>query len=102
MGKKLARLTPNIVDFIDKTSVPQLHALMKYLKLFISPDTGVMHVVCSANIPLIALFGHTNIKRTGPYPATLKDLTILQEKSMEDISVEKVFDTTVKKIKENQ
>lgn len=90
LGNKLTKLSPNIINLIDKTSVPQLCALMKYLKVFISPDTGLMHVACSTEVPLIALFGPTQLKRTGPYPDS-SHLTLLQAPTMAEITADKVF-----------
>ena len=97
LGRKLEKRAPNIVNFIDQTTVPQLYSLMKYLKLFISPDTGLMHVACASNVPLIALFGYTSLTRTGPYP-NLKDLTLIQGPSMEAITVAEVFQAVVNKL----
>lgn len=97
LGKKLEKRAQNIINFIDQTTVPQLYSLMKYLKLFISPDTGLMHVACASNVPLIALFGHTSLTRTGPYPR-LKDLTLIQGSSMDAITVTEVFQAVVTKL----
>ncbi|MCD6045901.1 MAG: ADP-heptose--LPS heptosyltransferase [Gammaproteobacteria bacterium] len=97
LGKKLEKRAPNIVNFIDQTTVPQLYSLMKYLKLFISSDTGLMHVACASNVPLIALFGHTSLTRTGPYPK-LKDLALIQRPSMEAITVDEVLQAVINKL----
>jgi len=97
LAKKLVQSSSNIVDFVDQTTVPQLHTLLKQLKIFISPDTGLMHVACSANIPLIALFGPTELRRTGPYPE-LSDLTIIQAPTMVEISPESVFKIVMNKL----
>jgi heptosyltransferase-3 len=97
LGKKLEKSAPNIVNFINQTTVPQLYSLMKYLRLFISPDTGLMHVACASNVPLIALFGYTSLTRTGPYPK-LKDLTLIQGPSMAAITVDEVFQAVVNKL----
>ena len=97
LGKKLEKRAPNIINFIDQTTVPQLYSLMQRLKLFISPDTGLMHVACASNVPLIALFGYTSLTRTGPYPQ-LKDLTLIQGSSMVDITVDEVFQAVVNKL----
>jgi ADP-heptose:LPS heptosyltransferase len=97
LGKKLTKLLPNIVNLIDQTTVPQLYVLLKHLKAFVTPDTGLMHVACSSEVPLIALFGPTSLKRTGPYP-DLKDLTLLQAPTMEEITVDEVFRAVMRKI----
>jgi len=97
LGKKLVKLSPNIINLIDQTTVSQLCVLMKYLKVFISPDTGLMHIACSTDVPLIALFGPTHLTRTGPYPET-SHLTILQAPTMAEITADKVFHTVMQKI----
>jgi len=97
LGNRLCKKVTNAINLIDKTNILQLRALIDAMDLFLSPDTGVMHVACSADIPMIALFGPTNLARTGPYPK-LKDLTVLQEKNMEDISVDRVYNAVLEKI----
>lgn len=97
LGNRLCKKVPSTINLIDKTNILQLRALIDAMDLFISPDTGVMHVACSANIPMIALFGPTNLARTGPYP-TLNDLTVIQEKHMDDISVDQVYRVVLEKL----
>lgn len=95
LAKKLLKNCPNLISFVDETTVPQLQALLKLLKVFISPDTGLMHVACSAHIPLIALFGPTEIRRTGPF-GKIKQLTVIQAPSMNHITPESVFKAALK------
>jgi heptosyltransferase II len=97
LGKKLAKLAPNIINLVDRTSVSQLYVLMKYLRVFISPDTGLMHVAYCADVPLIALFGPTQLSRTGPYPE-LSDLTLLQAPTMAEITADEVFRIVMQKV----
>jgi len=97
LGTRLIKKVPGVISFIDKTNILQLRSLIDELDLLISPDTGVMHVACSADIPMIALFGPTNLSRTGPYPK-LKDVRIIQAQNMEDISVDSVFNAAIQKI----
>ncbi|MBN2120962.1 MAG: lipopolysaccharide heptosyltransferase II [Candidatus Omnitrophica bacterium] len=49
-----------------KTNLRELAALLKEVDLFISPDTGIMHLAASINTPLIALFGATSPFLNGP------------------------------------
>ena len=56
----------------------ELAALISHCQIFISNDTGVMHVACATPTTVIALFG-TNASdptATGPYPSTPNHLTI--------------------------
>jgi ADP-heptose:LPS heptosyltransferase len=60
----------NAVNLVAKTSVLQLAALMPLLRAYVASDTGAMHVGCAMQTPLVAIFGPTNARRTGPYPTT--------------------------------
>ncbi|CAM4465776.1 MAG: hypothetical protein LEGION0398_MBIBDBAK_00968 [Legionellaceae bacterium] len=69
LAKKFLTKIPQSIDLIGKTSVLELTALMNYLNLYITSDTGPLHVACATDVNLIALFGsHTSFIRTGPYP----------------------------------
>lgn len=46
--------------------IPKLAAIIEHSDLFISNDTGIMHVAGSTSIPLIALFGPTDPKIWAP------------------------------------
>jgi ADP-heptose:LPS heptosyltransferase len=48
------------------TRVAQSAALIRACSLFISPDTGPMHMAIGLQVPLIALFCPTDCRETGP------------------------------------
>lgn len=50
-----------------QTSLPQLAALIRFADLFVTNDSGPMHLANSLKTPLVALFGPTEPTRTGPY-----------------------------------
>jgi len=50
-----------------ETSVRQLMALISVTGLFITNDSGPMHIGAAFNRPLVALFGSTSPEATGPY-----------------------------------
>ena len=50
-----------------ETSIAELGALLDDLDLFISVDTGSMHLASALGVPTLALFGPTNPARHGPY-----------------------------------
>lgn len=60
---------PEAMDLTDQTSVGELAALMSRLSMFVCGDTGPMHVACAADVPLLGLYGSTELHRTGPFPA---------------------------------
>jgi len=94
LGDKFAQKVPGTIDLIDQTSVNDLAALMQYLTLFVTPDTGTLHVAGATDIGIIALFGPTFLYKTGPYPPR-DNYRILQAQSITDISVERVRDAIV-------
>lgn len=55
-----------LIDLTGLTTLSQAMALIARCRLFITNDSGLMHVAAALNTPLIALFGSTNQRRTGP------------------------------------
>ncbi len=50
-----------------KTTLAQTAALIEKCSLFISNDSGLLHVACAVNPSTIGIYGPTNHIRTGPY-----------------------------------
>jgi len=50
-----------------KTTLAQTAALIKKCQLFISNDSGLLHVACAVKTPTISIFGPTDYRKTGPY-----------------------------------
>jgi len=63
----LAPLIPNTLDLTNRTTLPQLVALLERAALVIANDSGPMHIAAALGRPLVAIFGPTNSTRTGPY-----------------------------------
>jgi heptosyltransferase-1 len=49
------------------SSLTELMALMRRVRLFIGGDTGPMHLAAALGIPVVAIFGPTNPARNGPF-----------------------------------
>jgi ADP-heptose:LPS heptosyltransferase len=90
LGVMFCEKFPNSINLINQISVLDLAALMSYLQLFISNDTGSMHVACASNVNMIALFGKSNPVVTGPYPKS-SSRVILFKPAIADITIDKVF-----------
>jgi lipopolysaccharide heptosyltransferase II len=56
-----------IVDFVGKTSLAELIAITARAAVFVSCDTGPMHLAVAQGVPVVALFGPGEAGRTGPY-----------------------------------
>lgn len=50
-----------------KLSLKQLAAFLKKCALLVTNDSGPMHLAVALNVPVLALFGATDFRRTGPY-----------------------------------
>ena len=62
-----SQLPESPIVLTGKTSVRQLAAVIQLSHLFISNDSGPMHIANALKTPVIALFGPTNPLRTGPF-----------------------------------
>lgn len=62
----LSKHREGVVDLIGKTSLGELAAVMKYLRVLVTPDSAPLHVASAAGIPTVALFGPTNPGRHLP------------------------------------
>ncbi|MCM8773415.1 MAG: glycosyltransferase family 9 protein [Candidatus Omnitrophica bacterium] len=57
----------NITDLVGKTDIIDVFYLVKnYAKLILGVDTTIIHIGSYLNIPVVALFGPTDYRRTAP------------------------------------
>jgi heptosyltransferase-2 len=75
--KALMKSNPLIMT--GKTTLNEAAAMIAKCGLFISNDSGLLHVACAANTPAVAIFGPTNYKKTGPY----SDSSIIVRKELD-------------------
>jgi len=92
------------VSLAGKTSLKELIAVMRKAKFAISNDSGPMHIAAVLGIPVFAIFGPTDPRRTGPYGkahtiiraampcAPCFKQTCEDVKCLEELSVDKVFE----------
>jgi lipopolysaccharide heptosyltransferase II len=68
LGLAVSQADPGrCLDLTGALSLPEMVEWIRLSKLMISNDTGPMHVAAALGVPLVALFGPTNPRRTGPY-----------------------------------
>lgn len=60
-------LDSNCLNMTGKTSVRRLMALIKRCSLFITNDSGPMHIAAAFGVPLVAVFGPTDHSSTSPF-----------------------------------
>jgi len=57
------------VNLAGKTSLRELMSIIQVVDLLVTNDSGPMHIASALQTPLIALFGSTDPRKTGPYRA---------------------------------
>ena len=68
LGEAIARQieAPTIV-LSGRTSVRELMAITKRCRLYLTNDTGPMHVAAAFGVPMVAVFGPTDWRTTAPF-----------------------------------
>jgi heptosyltransferase-2 len=68
LADTISSLTNNRLHVLTgKTSLVQLAGLLSFADLFVTNDSGPMHMANFLKTPLVALFGPTEPTRTGPF-----------------------------------
>jgi lipopolysaccharide heptosyltransferase I len=68
LGKTLAAAAPaRCLDLTGQLSLPEMVEWIRLGQIMVSNDTGPMHVATALGKPVVALFGPTEPRRTGPY-----------------------------------
>lgn len=63
----LEKMERSAADLTGRTNLKELAALYEGARLVISTDTGPMHLAAAVGTPVVALFGPTAPRRTGPF-----------------------------------
>ncbi len=109
--KIITQMSTKAVNLGGETSLMELAYLYKKAHLVITTDSGPMHLAAAAGTTVVALFGPTDPKRTGPYgeghtiirtdlpcsPCFLKKCPT--KKCLQDISPEQVMAVIEEKLK---
>jgi heptosyltransferase-2 len=67
LGSRIHLATGNYcINLCGKTTLGEAMALIDRCGLFVTNDSGLMHVGAALDIPLVAIFGSTNPATTGP------------------------------------
>ena len=68
LGEALVQTAPTrCLDLTGRTSLPEMIEWVRWCELMVTNDTGPMHVAAALGKPVVALFGPTEPRRTGPY-----------------------------------
>jgi len=67
-GDALVHAAPGrCLDLTGRTSLQEMVEWVRFCELIVTNDTGPMHVAAALGKPVVALFGPTEPRRTGPY-----------------------------------
>jgi heptosyltransferase I len=67
-GEALVHAAPGrCLDLTGRTSLQEMVEWVRFCELIVTNDTGPMHVAAALGKPVVALFGPTDPRRTGPY-----------------------------------
>jgi len=70
----------NIINLVNRLNLQELGALIKTCRLYISNDTGPMHIAAILKTPLVAIFGPGHLRRFDPRNISDKAV-VLQEQT---------------------
>jgi heptosyltransferase-2 len=99
-----------VVNVIGRTDLRLLAGLLAACRVFVSNDSGAMHLAAAVGVPVAAIFGPTDDRVTAPLgdhdvivqqvfcrPCMLRDCPI-DHRCMRRVTVEMVFDTVVRRL----
>jgi ADP-heptose:LPS heptosyltransferase len=70
------------VKTVTGVSIMKFGAVIERMNIFMTNDTGPMHVAAAVGVPTVALFGQTNLYRYHPYMDDSMYITIKKECSI--------------------
>ncbi|MBF0515972.1 MAG: glycosyltransferase family 9 protein [Nitrospirae bacterium] len=119
-GRSDDRLCEEVVEHSDgwaisaagKTTLKGLASLIRDARFMVTNDTGPMHIAAASAVPVFAVFGPTDPKRTGPYGSghtvirrEIECSACLKKKCstmrcLSDLPFEHVYDIIAEKLKD--
>jgi heptosyltransferase-2 len=112
LGAAIAGMMRSPVTVLSgRTTVRQLVALIKPCRLFLTNDTGPMHIAAALGVPLVAIYGPTDPVTTAPFgkghelirkpvdcsPCLLRECPI-DHRCMQGITVDMVYEAAAKQL----
>ena len=75
LGTPDPKLLSQILNMSGKTSLRELAAMIAECDVFVTNDSGPMHMAAALHVPVAAIFGSTDWKATGPFGEGHKIIT---------------------------
>ncbi|MCA9472013.1 MAG: lipopolysaccharide heptosyltransferase II [Nitrospirales bacterium] len=106
----LMKVRPTVLS--GQTTLRELMVLIKRCALFVTNDTGPMHIAAALDVPLVAIFGSTDPRHTSPFgmddavvsqpvrcsPCFLRSCPI-DHRCMTQVSVEQALDMAMQQVR---
>lgn len=114
VGEKIAGMMKERATVLSgETTIREAAALIENCDLFITNDSGLMHVAAAVGVPVVAIFGPTDPESTSPYgeghtivrkevecSPCLKRECPTDHRCMKEIEVEDVYEVVERQMKE--
>jgi heptosyltransferase-2 len=112
LGRAIAeKMLSKPVVLSGRTSIRELMSIIKRCRLFITNDTGPMHIAAAFDVPVVAIFGPTDFRTTSPFgethqivrqpvecsPCLLRECPI-DHRCMTGVTVEHVYEAAAKQL----
>jgi heptosyltransferase-2 len=67
----------SVIDLAGQTTLVQLAGILAASAVFVSNDSGAMHLAAAVGTPVVAVFGPTNERATAPVPRVDGSVTVI-------------------------
>jgi heptosyltransferase-2 len=116
LGRAVAeKMRHRPVELSGKTTIRELMAVIGRCGLFLTNDTGPMHIAAAFGVPLVAVFGPTDARTTAPFggdhalvrqpvdcaPCLLRDCPI-DHRCMTRVTVDMVYEAAAEQLRLGQ
>ena len=92
LSQSVLNVGDGIINMVNKTSLPELAALLKRCCLLVSGDSGPTHLAASVGAPVVALFRNDlpgkTAQRWGPWGS---GHIVIEKSNLNDITMDEVF-----------
>lgn len=68
-----------VLDAVNKTDIKRTGALIKQCDVFISNDSGPMHMAAAVETPIVGIFGMSNLTKNSPWTLPGKSVVIKKD-----------------------
>jgi ADP-heptose:LPS heptosyltransferase len=76
LGRVFEVAHPNTINLIGRTTIMQMHAVLKHVDIFIGNDSGSMHVAAAAGTRVLGIFGSSCNHRFSAWGARCNSVSL--------------------------